>query len=101
VERFLALSGGANEGERRLKAALLAVDVLQSAPAPNAARFNSLLAAVAPVVDRLEPGNAAVIEYQYRRLQLAQKANDAQAANKAGESIERYCSGKSYELSGF
>src|SRR5262249_35047382 len=49
VERFLALSGGTNDGERRIKVALLAVDALQSAAAADSTRIKSLLTNVAPL----------------------------------------------------
>src|SRR5947209_3794660 len=71
---------------------------LQSAKAPDSTRIKSLLAIVAPAVDRLELTNLTVVEYQYRRLQIAQTANDAQAIKFAGEWIVRHGSGTPYEL---
>ncbi len=98
VERFLALSSGASDAERRMKAALLAVDALESQPSPETASIKSLLGRVAPLVDALQPQSAAVIEYQYRRLQLAQRDNDSTAAKVAGQWIVENGAGTPYEL---
>jgi hypothetical protein len=97
VERFLALNSGETD-ERRLKAVLLAVDALQSAPSPSSARIRFLLGQVSPVVDRLDPSNGAVIEYQYRRMQLAQNENDQSSVVKSGKWIVDYGAGTPYEL---
>jgi tetratricopeptide (TPR) repeat protein len=58
----------------------------------------SLLANVSQSIDRLPPSNPAVVEYQYRRLQLAQKTGDASALSAAGEWIVQYGEGTAYEL---
>src|SRR5262249_42680752 len=64
----------------------------------DSTRIKSLLTNVAPLVDRLAPDNATVVEYQYRRLQLAQKSNDPDAIKTAGEWIVRNGGGTPYEL---
>jgi tetratricopeptide (TPR) repeat protein len=100
VDRFLAMSDKANDNERRLKAALLAVDVLQSAPSVDQARVTALLTSVANAVNHLDAKNPAVIEYQYRRLQLAQRTGDVSALKQAAAWIADHGTGTQYELPG-
>src|SRR5207244_11759869 len=74
VERFLSLAISPSDGERRLKAGLLAVDALQATEKADAARMKSLLDGAAVVVERLAPENPSVVRYQCRRLELAYTA---------------------------
>jgi tetratricopeptide (TPR) repeat protein len=98
ADRFLASADKAGDWERRLKASLLAIDVLLSEPVPDQPRLASLLAAAAPAAENLDPRSTAVIEYQYRRLQLAQRAGDQHAARSASQWIAQHGGGSVYEL---
>jgi hypothetical protein len=98
VDRFLAAADKSSDGQRRLKAALLAIDVLQSSPNPDPSQVSSLLASVAKAADELEPKNPTASEYQYRRLQHAQKSGDSDTASAAANWIARHGAGSPYEL---
>src|SRR5439155_17499213 len=98
VDRFLSLAKSAGDGERRLKASLLAIDTLQSAAKPETSRVASLLGGAAAVIEHLAPDHPSVIEYEYRRLQLAQSSGDASSLQAAGKWIVMHGAGTAYEL---
>jgi hypothetical protein len=98
ADRFLAAADKISDTERRLRAALLAVDLLQSDAAPDQSRIQRLLTAVAGDADRLDPRNVTAIEYQYRRLQLAQRSADDATARQAADFIAQHGGGTPYEL---
>ena len=97
VDRLLA-AAPAGEHERRLRAALLAVDCLWQQAPSNLPRIEKYLAEVAVAANAVDAGNLAAAEYQYRRLQLAQKAGDQGAASEAAEWIVANAAGSPYEL---
>src|SRR5206468_3415199 len=86
------------EAERRLKVALLASDVLMSAAVPDHARVSAVLDSVASAAAGADPNNPFTIEYQYRRLQLAQKRGDHDAIQRAARFIGEHGAGTPYEL---
>ncbi|HEX5103663.1 MAG TPA: hypothetical protein VFV87_07635, partial [Pirellulaceae bacterium] len=98
ADRFLA--GAVEEGdwERKLKAALLALDVLWSQSPPNQQRIEALLREAAKAAENLDPSNAALVEYHYRRLQLAQKSGDKETLQAAAQWISKNGVGSPYEL---
>jgi hypothetical protein len=98
VDRFLSLADKNGDDERRLKASLLAVDVLQWSLKPDQSRVSSLLNSVAKAATHLDPKNPAAVEYQYRRLQAAQKAGDNEAVHQAADAIAQHGAGTPYEL---
>ncbi len=97
ADRFLA-AAGAGDDERRLKASLLAIDVLLAGSSPDFARVARLLVASADAAGRADPRSPAAVEYQYRRLQAAQRSGDEQAAREAAGAIARHGGGTPYEL---
>jgi hypothetical protein len=98
VDGFFAPSYKYPKAARRLKAALLAVDVLLNAGEPEWERVSALLAAVGAAAERQDPKSAAAIEYHYRRLQLAEQRHDAAAALAAAQAIVEHGAGTAYEL---
>lgn len=94
------LSGANEDGdwERRLKATLLAVDVLSADAATNQPRIAGLIRNAADAAENVAASNPAVAEYQYRRLQLAQKSGDQTTADSAAQWIAANGSGSPYEL---
>ena len=98
VDRFLALSQKGDDAERRLKAALLGVDVIQAATKTDQARIMALLNSVGNAADQVEPTNTAVVEYHYRRLQFVQKTGDVSAVKQAAGWIAEHGGGTQYEL---
>ncbi len=97
VDVFLAASEKDREGSRRLKASLLAVDVLLSAATPAWERIGALLTSVA-AAEQQEAKSAAAVEYQYRRMQLAEHRGDGVSVQRAAEQIVRQGTGTAYEL---
>lgn len=98
ADRFLAMADRTSDFERRLKAALVSSDILLAASPPEEARVKQLLASVAEAAAHVDPADSTALEYQYRRLQLAQRAGDAKSMHAAAESIARHGSGSPYEL---
>jgi hypothetical protein len=98
AESFLAGASKEGDAERRLKAALLAVDVLSADAAANQPRIASLLQGAAEASENVAASNPAAAEYHYRRLQLAQKSGDQATANAAAQWIAANGSGSPYEL---
>jgi len=100
VERFLAAASKTAEGERRLKAALLAVDVLSAASPHEHARLAALLADVRAAAERLSASDRSAAEYHYRVLQLAQRTGDASELHAAADWLAQHGRGTPYELPG-
>lgn len=98
VDRFLASSDRARDFERRLKTALLAIDVLLAAKSPDDGRMSQLLTSVTEAAEHLDARDSAAIEYQYLKLQLAQRAGDASAIQSAADAIAKHGGGTPYEL---
>jgi hypothetical protein len=98
ADRFLTRTDRGGDAEQRLKAALLAIDVLQTSATPDSSRVAALLSSVAKTADQLDPSNVAAVEYQYRRLQLAQKTGDVETVKQAADSIAKHGGGTPYEL---
>jgi hypothetical protein len=98
VEQFLSLAKDEADAELRLKATLLAVDVLDSASAPDSKRIALLLDGAAAASQQLAPDHPAVIEYQYRRLRQHQRSGDASGLRAAGQWIVTNGGGTQYEL---
>jgi tetratricopeptide (TPR) repeat protein len=84
--------------DERLRATLLAVDVLLAAKEPDRPRARLLLADVAPAAETLDPASPAALEYQYRRLQLAQQSGEANMLAAAAQAIAEHGRGSPYEL---
>lgn len=98
VDRYLSLPSKNTEPERRIKAVLLAVDVLQSEAKPERGHIASLMSSVSQAVEAVSPSSLPAVEYQYRRLQLAQSTGDAAAASSAADWIATHGTGTPYEL---
>ncbi len=98
VDHFLALADQDREAPRRLKSALLAIDVLLSGAEPTWDRARDLLTSVAKAAAAQDLKSAAALEFQYRRLQLADHSGDAATAIAAAEEIVRHGAGTVYEL---
>ena len=87
-----------SEHDRRLKAGLLAVDVLASRTPPDRSRIDEYLGKIATAAERADPSSAAAAEYHYRRLQQAQHAKDDTAAQNAAQWLVMNAAGSAYEL---
>jgi hypothetical protein len=100
VDQFLAAASKTAEGERRLKAALLAVDVLSAASPPENGRIAALLADVGAAAERMDASDRAAAEYYYRALQLAQRSGDGKSLHAAADWLSQHGRGTPYELPG-
>jgi hypothetical protein len=100
VERFMSVASKAAEGERRLKAALLAVDVLSAASPPDNSRIAAVLADVRAAAERVDTADRAAAEYRYRVLQLAQRNGDIKELHAAADWLSQHGRGTPYELPG-
>ena len=98
AETFLAGADRDGDWERRLKATLLAVDALSADAAANQSRIAGLLRDAASAAENVAASNPAAVEYQYRKLQLAQKSGDQAAVNEAAQWIATHGGGSPYEL---
>jgi tetratricopeptide (TPR) repeat protein len=72
--------------------------VLTPRAAENHARIESYLQLVAPAAARTDPASPTAAEYQYRRLQLAQRAKDEAAAREAAAWLVEHATGTPYEM---
>jgi hypothetical protein len=98
VDGFISASDTNRDGLRRLKASLLAVDVLLNDATPAWERVGELLTSVAAPAGQLEVNSGALIEYQYRRMQLAEHRGDGASVQQAAMQIVRSGAGTVYEL---
>ena len=98
VDAFLAASDQARDGPRRVKATLLSVDVLLNGTSPTWDKATMLLTSIAPAAEQQSPTSPAAIEYQYRRLQLAEHRGDLATVNAAASAIVQHGTGTVYEL---
>jgi hypothetical protein len=98
ADTFLAGANKDGDWERRLKATLLAVDVLSADATANQSRIAALLRDAADTAENIAPSNPAAVEYHYRRLQLAQKTGDQETVNSAAQFIAANGSGSPFEL---
>jgi tetratricopeptide (TPR) repeat protein len=97
VDQLLA-AAPQSDHDRRLRAGLLAVDVLSHRSPPDRPRIDGYLATIAPAAQRADSGSTAAAEYQYRRLQQAQQAKDQPAALEAARWIVANAAGSPYEM---
>jgi outer membrane protein assembly factor BamD (BamD/ComL family) len=87
-----------SEGVRRVRAALLATDVLMSGSPPDWESAAKYLGRIRTTGDKLRDDEAISPEYHYRRLQLAQHAKDETTAKEQAEWLSSHAAGSSYEL---
>ena len=97
VDVYLA-AAPASEGVRRVRAALLAVDVLLAETPPNWDEAAKYLARVQQAGDKLAEDDPVAPDYHYRRLQLAQRAGDETALHEQAQWLTKHAAGTPYEL---
>ncbi len=97
VQKLLA-AAPESDHDRRLRAALLAIDVLPADGPGNPARIASYLALGEKHAAKVDPASTAAAEYQYRRLQTAQRTKDESAAREAAAWLVEHAGGGPYEL---
>jgi tetratricopeptide (TPR) repeat protein len=99
VDTYLA-AAPASEGTRRLRAALLAVDVLLTGPSPDWSQAAAYLAKVQAIGAKLDDDDSIAAEYHYRLLQLAQHAKNETAIGQQADWLAQHAAGSPYELPG-
>lgn len=97
VDVYLA-AAPASEGARRVRAALLVVDVLLSKSPPAWDEAAQYLAKVKIAGDKLADDDPIAPDYHYRSLQLAQHAGDETALRDQAQWLTTHAAGTSYEL---
>lgn len=97
VETYLS-AAPQSEGVRRIRAALLAVDVSLSGSPLDWDQAASFLARVQAAGDNLPDDDAIAPEYHYRRLQLAQQAGDQSEGARQADWLAKHAAGTGYEL---
>jgi tetratricopeptide (TPR) repeat protein len=97
VETYLA-AAPQSEGTKRLRASLLAVDVLLSGKSPDWEKAGAQLIGVRSIGDGLDDKDSLAPEYHYRLLQLAQRADDASQINRRADWLAAHAAGTPYEL---
>jgi hypothetical protein len=98
AQNFLAGAHEPADAELRLKAALLAVDVLASAPEPDWQVIGGWLAIVAPDVPGVAESQVVVAEYHYRLLQIAQHKKEQKTVRSEAAWLAEHAAGSPYEL---
>jgi hypothetical protein len=97
VETYLA-AAPPSEASRRIRAALLGVDVALSAKEPDWTAAAAYLAKVKPSADKLDDSDSLAPEYRYRLLQLAQQRGSAAEVREHADFLATHAAGSSYEL---
>lgn len=97
VDTYLA-AAPESEGVRRVRAALLAVEVLLSEAPPAWDDAATYLARVQTAGDKLPDTDSVAPDYRYRRLQLAQHGSDETAVRTNAQWLTEHAAGTSYEL---
>jgi hypothetical protein len=87
-----------SEGARRVRAALLAVDVLLAEAPPNWDDAAKHLTRIQSAGDKLSNDDAIAPEYRYRRLQWARHAGDETSVRNNAQWLTEHAAGTSYEL---
>ncbi|MEX2176419.1 MAG: hypothetical protein WD872_18795 [Pirellulaceae bacterium] len=98
VDRFLAAAAKSSDRERKLRASLLAIDVLLEPAQPETTRVAAYLRGAAAAAAAVDPASLPAAEFHYRRLQIAQKTKDEGEAQDAADWIVAHASGSPYEL---
>jgi len=98
ADRFLASADRSSDHQRRLKSALLAIDVLLAAASPDESRIARLLEAGREAAEHIDGREPAAVEFQYRRLQQAQRTGDAAALQATAAAIAAHGVGTPYEV---
>jgi tetratricopeptide (TPR) repeat protein len=98
VDHFLAVAGKQGDYERRLKAVLLAVEVLLAGPSADISRVAAYLNAATIPAEQVGVGSASAAEYHYRRMQLAQRTRDDETQVAAARWLVANAPGSIYEL---
>jgi hypothetical protein len=98
VDRFLAAASGRSMQDERLKACLALVEVLTSQARVDDALVAKYLVQAAGAAESLSSSSPLLAEFQYRRLQHAQRTGDETALREAAEWIAANAAGTPYEL---
>jgi outer membrane protein assembly factor BamD (BamD/ComL family) len=97
VDAYLA-SSPRSEGAKRVKATLLAVDVLLTEASPDWKAAGAYLDKVKSSADALSAEDPLSPELHYRRLQMAQHAGDEATARREAKFLTEHAADSSYEL---
>lgn len=98
VDQFIRDASAEADAQRRLKAALLAADVLLSGTPADPGRASAYLNQLQKTAESLPASSPAVAEYHYRRLQHAQQTGDTRSVERHAVWLAKNAAGSTYEL---
>ena len=98
VDRLLLAAGERSHHEERLRACLVAIEILASRAESEAAELDRYLGQAAAAANSLAESHSLLPEYHYRRLQQAQRTKDEAALRESAEWIATRGGGTPYEL---
>jgi len=99
AESYSRIARNDSNEERKLRCQLWAADVVINSTPLDAKRAASFLDKAEALLPGVPAGSSAVIEYHYRRLQMAQRENDEAAALKEADWLATNAAGSVYEIS--
>jgi tetratricopeptide (TPR) repeat protein len=97
AQRLIARTPVKEQGSSQVRAALRVVAVLREDPRSDDEAIAGWLKQVEAAAERLEPSSPVALEYQFRRLELAQHRGDAAAAQRAAQHLADYGQRTAYE----
>lgn len=98
VDRFLSVAGAASQAEERLRACLIAIEVLTAQEGSEEGEIDRYLAKAETAARTLASGSPLLPELYYRRLQHAQRTKDEARSREAAEWLSENGAGTPYEL---
>lgn len=98
VDRFLSAAGKGGRADERLRACLIAIEVLSAQAETEQGEFDRYLSQAQGAAGLLAESSPLLPEYHYRRLQMAQRSKDESTLREAAEWIATSGRGSPYEL---
>ena len=98
VDKFLAAAGSAGRADERLRACLIAIEVLSAQGASEQGEIDRYLKKGEAAAATLAAGSALLPEFHYRRLQHAQRTKDDALLRDAAQWLADSGQGTPYEL---
>ena len=98
VDQYLSAAGSAARPDERLRAALMAIEVLSARSESEASEIERYLRRAQSAAQSLADSSPLLPEFQYRRLQHAQRTKNDAELDRAADWIAANAAGTPYEL---
>lgn len=98
ADTYLAIAPSTSSREVKLRVCLVALQVLLDDKDFSYAKATSYLQSAKAAAEALSDSNLLAAEYQYRKLQLSQKAGDKSAVATSARWLSSHAAGSPYEL---